>query len=232
MGYWSRLVFGLETLPMSCFVFGGMVWNNKYLNKLLGCFDSHKKLSSYPPTLSYLVKKRNKEYILCWGAYGGSSTMEIIKILADGNVKNLIFIGWAYSPKNTNINSLIIPNKIRNLDGVTSFITKLKFSYPSNNLFKKIITKLNKRIEFKILPCATVPFFFHKDLPKIHKESNNYFAVDMEGSVVLAYSKFYKINSVVLYIITDSEKVDLEESNKYYKKQRLKTVLSVITSLI
>jgi len=232
MGYWSKLVFGLDVLPTTCFVFGGMIWDKKDLIKLLNQFDSAKKLSKFQPVLSYLVEKKNKKFLLCWGAYGSSSTMEIVKLLADGKCKNLVFIGWAYTPKNIEINSVIIPNKIRNLDGVTSFVNKAKFSYPSKRLLKAVIEKLRSRIKFAIRPCATVPYFFWQDLSKVYGKSKNYFAIDMEGSIALAYSSFYRMNSLVIFIITDSETVSLEESNKpMYKKQRLSVVCSLVKAL-
>ena len=83
MGYFTRMVFGTDRLPKDVLLFAGMLYPKKEINSILRLFDSSKKLSDFQPVLSYEVKKKNKKYLLCFGAYGGTSALEITNILSE-----------------------------------------------------------------------------------------------------------------------------------------------------
>ncbi len=203
MKYFTKLVFGKTNLPKEAFIFAGSFYPKSEFKKIFGLFDSVEKLSDFPPALFYEAKRKNKRYLLCFGAYGGSNTLEIVNLLSGGKVKNIYFFGWAGTYKMIDVGMINIPKKVRALDGICGLDKKnLKFSQPSKELLYSI--KIND--SFSGTHCTIPALGVLHGIKKIDTEAKDYDSIDIELSVVLHFAKKEKMNAIGVLIITDSPK--------------------------
>ncbi len=232
MGYFSKIVFSTEKLPENVILFAGMLYPQKHIRSILGLFDSSTKLSNFQPVLSYIVTKKGNEWLLCFGAYGGTSALEITNLLADGGAKNIYFIGWAGST-HVPVGTINIPRKVKCIDGITRIDSpKADFTKPSDELLQKVSNKLSGNA---ILGThVTIPGLLHR-IAFIDKELKKYDTLDTELSVVLHFSRKAKINAVGILIVIDSSKSHKEPINpdmKFSLKTRYVILVDVVRRII
>lgn len=232
MKEFTKLVFGKKSLPKNALLLGGDSFPRKEIKKILALFDSAQKICESQPILSYEVKRKNKKYLLCFGAYGGTRTLEIINLLTGGGVKNIYFLGWAATYKMIDIATVNIPKKVRALDGICRLDSKnLKFAKPS----KELLSSISIRNSFSGTHCTIPALGVLHGIHHIDREAENYETIDTELSVVLHFAKKQNINAIGILIITDSPKNHKESINpdiNFNKKGRYETLRQTLTDLL
>jgi len=227
------MIFGLNKLPDTTIVLGGMC--PKYLkSKVLKLFTSNKKVEN-DLFDAYLCNYNGKSYFLIIRLYGATKVLELVRLLESGETKNIIFIGWAGATSEINSCSVIIPKKVRCLDGVSNIADKnLKYSFPSSNLFEEVSKKL-KSFEVKFLDSVSTPHILHS-IKWIEKEQIKYKCVDMELGPLLFFSDKANINAVGVYITSNEgnkENISIKDLTTESKnKIRYNKLVEVLKKLI
>ena len=230
---WVDVAFGVKKLPEKVIVLAGLPPSYKVLTRIKNIFDNTKKVKE-SLFKAYICKKKSKSYFLVVGLYGATKVLELVNLLKFGKCKNLLFIGRVGAIPGIEIGSILIPNKVRCLDG-TSNITdkKLKYSKHSENLKTKVFDKLK---EFNTLDynSVSIPHIFH-DIDWTLEEQSKYKIVDMELGPFLFFADRAKMNAVGIYIVSDqAHKPNATIEDFHLDKQKIRThrLIEVVSALI
>lgn len=208
--------FCRESLPKDCIICLGIT-KKTYQKKILKIFDEIKEIKQREIPKSYFVKYKGKELLVIFQIYGSAFVLDILRILNEGGCKNVIAVGQCGTKRNIPLTSIIIPSKVKCMDGITNIANpKINFTYPSKTLLERIKQILKKeRIPFYTGPTISVPCLQHK-ISFIEKESENrkYLAIECELSAFLYFAKEAGMNAAGILVVRDNPKITLHNHPK------------------
>ncbi len=211
-GHFSRLIFGTNKLPENAILFAGILYPKEKIQHILALFEHAEKLSDFQPVLSYRVRIKKAEWLLCFGVYGGTSALEITNILGDGGVKSIVFVGWAGARKTVPVGAVCLPITICSLDGIVRLDSSHSTNIaPSVNLLKKLKKTLPNA---RHVSNVTLPGLGNlHGIAKVERASLRHDTVDTELSVVVHFARKSKVSAAGVLIVTDSIKEHKETIN-------------------
>ena len=115
MGKFAETVFGRKVLPKGCLIFGG-VYGSKRAQIVLRRFDSWVRPRGNWIRYTY-AKKGNREYLVCFNVYGGTTTLELLHLLHDGNVRSAFFVG-SMGSDSLDIGEVVVPEEVVDRAGI------------------------------------------------------------------------------------------------------------------
>ena len=156
--------------------------------------------------------------------FGAVLTADILCILNDGNVKEIILIGYAYGLKDEiKLGDIIIPDKAQCLDGITNFLEEIDYTNPNEQLQTNIIKVLeeNNHKYFRGMTISVASLFWR---PKklIESMNTNAIALEMEFASFCCFSKKLGIASAGVLIISDTKFHSLLDDTRLRTENMLK----------
>jgi len=201
MGEWSKCEYDRSELPSRCFIFAGMT-PNVLIEKILRNFQKvlYTKHDNYNP---YIVEYEKEEITLIFQVYGAAMIADILKILKDGNTKEIIFIGSAYGiSTDLHVGDCVISEKVQCLDGITNLLDNVEYAYPNMILTKKIGQLIATEMTCKTGKTVSVPTtFWHPDHNRFDKDA---IALEMEYSAFCYFSMKLAMDVSGILVISDT----------------------------
>ena len=209
MGDWAKWELSKSELPKRCYIFGGNT-PKFVMDSIISKYEEviFHKHDNYEP---YIVSDGITETLLMFQVYGPSMVADLVYILNDGNVDEIIFIGSTYGiDKNLRIGDYIVPNKVQSLDGIIKVLEDVDYTYPSEELKKRIIKSLISAGEdFKEGTTISVPTtFWHPDESKYDQEA---IALEMEFASLCYFSSKFNIKTAGLLVVSDTANHSLKD---------------------
>ncbi|MEM3390082.1 MAG: hypothetical protein QW491_11830 [Thermoproteota archaeon] len=109
MGRLSEAIFGRKKLPERCLISAG-AYVAKRKEWVKSLFDRWQLIRGYWVCYSFAFKN-GRDYLLVFNVYGAAVTLEVIRLLKDGGVKRVFFIG-SLGCKELPVGTLVLPTKI------------------------------------------------------------------------------------------------------------------------
>jgi purine-nucleoside phosphorylase len=226
MGNWSKKYMNSDTLPSQCIVYAGTT-RDELKNNILSTYTNVKTVQAH--IFEGFVGERDDElYLLLFQIYGAAMMADVVHILADGNVKEILFIGAVHSFDVTlDIGCVIVPDQIQALDGLVNGIEKIEITYPDADSFSKVKYLLERNlIPFRVGKTVSIPAVFVKPEKEIyHKDT---IALEMESSSLFHYAKKNSIKAAAIHVVSDNANHHLYEDQKkrYDTISRLSQILT------
>lgn len=232
MGKWSLKYFNQEVLSENCILFAGTTKDNLKA-KILSNYQHANELQHCLFEAYECINNESKA-LLIFQLYSAAMTADILHYLNDGKVKNILFIGAAYSFINTHhIGDIIIPTAIKPMDGLVDYIENVHIVHPSQislNFVKNILE--GNHVKYIEGSSISIPSVFVK--PKINAISNEIISMEMECAALYYYSAKLGINCVAVQIVSDKEGYQLYEDQnaRYNSIDRISKILSTQKRLV
>jgi purine-nucleoside phosphorylase len=156
---------------------------------------------------------------------------DVVHVLADGNVKEILFIGAVHSFDETlDIGSVIVPDQIQALDGLVNGIEKVEITYPDADSLLKVKYFLERNlISFRVGKTVSIPGVFVKPEKELYHVDA--IALEMESSSLFYYAKKNNIKAAAIHVVSDNTNHHLYEDQKkrYDTIYRLSQILTFET---
>lgn len=216
----------IDTLPSQCIIYAGTT-RDELKNNILSSYVNVKTVQSHIFE-GFVVERDYEQYLLLFQIYGAAMMADVVHILADGNVKEILFVGAVHSFDVTlDIGSIIVPDQIQALDGLVNGIEKMEITYPDSDSFLKVKFLLEKNlIPFRVGKTVSIPGVFVKPPEEIyHKDT---IALEMESSSLFHYSRKNNIKAAAIHVVSDNANHHLYEDQKkrYDTIYRLSQILT------
>lgn len=216
MSKWAEEYFGTKRVPEDCIIFLGIT-KKAYQKKILEIFDETREIKQREIPKSYFVKYGGKEILVIFNIYGAPFTLDILRILNESRCKNIIALGLCGTKKDIPIATIIVPSKVRCMDGITNIANpRIDFTYPNKALLDKIKQILKeKEIKFYRGQIISVPSVLH-EIPFIERESKNqrYLASECELSTFLYFAKKTGMDAAAILVVRDNSRLTLHDHPK------------------
>jgi purine-nucleoside phosphorylase len=218
-----------DTLPAHCIVYAGTT-RDELKTDILSIFANVLVLQSHIFE-GFVVEKDEEQCLLLFQIYGAAMMADVVHILADGNVKEILFVGAVHSFDNTlDIGSIIVPDQIQALDGLVNGIENVEITYPDADSFLKVKYFLERNfIQFRVGKTVSIPGVFVKPEKSLYHA--NAIALEMESSSLFYYAKKNNIKAAAIHVVSDNTIHHLYEDQKkrYDAIYRLSQVLTFET---
>ncbi len=222
MGEWAKKEFGSSELPVKCFIFAMTV--DQYMRESILSYFNTINFHKHDSYEAYIVNDGNEDVLLLFQIFGAVLTADILCILNEGNVKEIILIGYAYGLKDDlELGDAIIPDKVQCLDGVTNFLEDIDYTYPDKLIQSKIVQALeeNNQKYFRGITISVASLFWRPE--KLLKSmDNNAIALEMEFASFCCFSKKLGIASAGVLIISDTKSHSLLDDTRLRTENMLK----------
>lgn len=109
LGRLSEAIFGRKELPERCLIYAG-AYVAKRKEWVKSLFDRWQRIRGYWVRYSF-ASKNSRDYLLVFNVYGAVMTLEVIRLLKDGGVKRVFFIG-SLGGKELPVGTLVLPKKV------------------------------------------------------------------------------------------------------------------------
>ena len=212
MGNWSKKYMNSDALPARCIIYAGTT-KDELKNDILSDYTNIQIMQSHIFE-GFVAERDDEQFVLLFQVYGAAMMADIVHILADGDVKEILFIGAVHSFDITlDIGSVIVPDQIQALDGLVNGIEKTEITYPDVDSFLKVKQILEKnRIQFRVGKTVSIPGVFVK--PGIELYHKDTIALEMESSCLFHYAKKNNIKAAAIHVVSDNSKYKLYEDQK------------------
>lgn len=201
-----------DTLPAHCIVYAGTT-RDELKNDILSIYANVLVLQSHIFE-GFIVEKDDEQYLLLFQIYGAAMMADVVHILADGNVREILFVGAVHSFDNTlDIGSIIVPDQIQALDGLVNGIENVEIAYPDTDSFLKVKYFLERNfIQFRVGKTVSIPGVFVK--PQKESYHTDAIALEMESSSLFHYAKKNNIKAAAIHVVSDNANHHLYEDQK------------------
>jgi len=225
MGDTSKAVFGRDKLPEIAIIRAGAHFPDR-ARRTLEQFDRFEEINGTWVPYSYATKD-NIEAIITFNVYGAATTLEVIRILQDGGVKNIGFIGSAFSKKGK-IGEQLLITKVFDQAGVTrmdgvNIITRDEEHIKVQQDFLE-----ERRVAYTKATIASVPCVMHNiDNVRDFVGSEQVDGVEMELSTFFHFTEkanMYPVANIYVsdnpaYPVLDDDKNQLRENGMILSSQ-------------
>jgi len=222
MGEWSKKEFGTPELPKKCFIFAMTV--DEYIRESILSYFKTIKFHKHDSYEAYIVNDGKEDVLLLFQIFGAVLTADILYILNEGNVKEIILIGFAYGLiGDLKVGDIIIPDKVQCLDGITNFLEDIDYTYPNELIQSKIIQTLedNNHKYFRGITISVASLFWRPE-KLIKAIDTNAIALEMEFASFCCFSKKLGIASAGVLIISDTNSHSLLDDTHLRTENMLK----------
>lgn len=201
-----------DTLPPHCIVYAGTT-RDELKNDILSNYTNIKIMQAHIFE-GFVVERDDEQYLLLFQIYGAAMMADVVHILADGNVKEILFVGAVHSfDISLEIGSVIVPDQIQALDGLVNGIEKIEITYPDASLFLKVKDFLERNlIPFRVGKTVSIPGVFVK--PEKEFYHKDIVALEMESSSLFHYAKKNNIKAAAIHVVSDNANHHLYEDQK------------------
>jgi len=228
LGRLSEAVFGRKKLPERCLIYAG-AYVGKRKEWVKSLFDRWQRIRGYWVRYSS-ASKNGREYLLVFNAYGAAMTLEIIRLLKDGGVKKVFFIG-SLGGKELPVGTLVLPTKVVDKTGFVAADSPNKriVEQKESSLKKsrRILGSLGQAyVEGTIV---SVPCVLHNisRIKKFVEEDVSIIGVELEASTFLHYSQKEGLESHALLYISDNKRHDIISGAKSVQEARRKSLKTI-----
>lgn len=226
MKNWALKYFNREILPENCIILAGTT-KDDLKNDILSNYEANEELH-HCLFEAYECSSKEANTLVIFQIYSAVMIADLLHYLNDGGVRNIIFIGAAFSfYDRLNIGDIVVPDIVKPMDGLVDYIEDMEIAIPSAKSLM-YITELLKANSINYIQgkAISVPGVFVK--PKNMISDNDYITMEMECASLYHYSNKLGINSVAMQIISDKKNHQLYDSQKarYESIQKILRILS------
>jgi len=178
---------------------------------------------------TFAAKKR-KNYMVVFNVYGGSMTLELLRLLRDGGVKRVFFVG-SLGAKDLPIGSMVLPLKVVDRAGpVLVDDRSSEIVTPDEGSLARLRRALQdlgiSHVEGTI---TSVPCVLH-NLPEVKRlveQDQAVLGVELEMSTFYYYSKKDGLENYALLYVSDNEKHSIISRAKNVREARRNALRSI-----
>jgi purine-nucleoside phosphorylase len=226
LGNWSKKYMNSDTLPSQCIVYAGTT-RDELKNNILASYKNVRVMQAHIFE-GFIGERDDEQHLLLFQIYGAAMMADVVHILADGNVKTILFVGAVHSFDVTlDIGSIIVPDQIQALDGLVNGIEKIEVTYPDADMFLNVKYQLEGNlIPFRIGKTVSIPGVFVKPEKEFyHKDT---IALEMESSSLFYYAKKNNIKAAAIHVVSDNTNHRLyeDQEKRYDTIYRLSQILT------
>jgi purine-nucleoside phosphorylase len=205
MGDISKAVFEREYLPKTVIIRAGGYYERRS-QLLLSQFDDveEKRLEWCPFTYA---KSNGMEYLVIFNVYGASVTLEVLKILKEGSVENVLFIGSMFS-KNCDIGQYLLIREVIDRTGLVSLASGSSDAVQVNPKFRQRLETYfqENNIRYETAKIMSVPCVLHgiEHIQLELKEDDTIEGVEMELSTFYHFGQQMGLNLYSFLYVSDN----------------------------
>jgi len=228
LGRLSEVMFGRSKLPKRCLIYAG-AYVPRRKDWVRRSFDEWSRIRGNWVKYSFATK-RSKDSVLAFNVYGGSVTLELLRLLKDGDVKRVFFVG-SLGAKDLPIGTIVLPSKVVDRAG------PVLVDDPSNEIvtpdedssarLRRALQDLGiSHVEGTI---TSVPCVLH-DIPKVKKfveQNSTILGVELEKSTFYHYSKRDGFENYALLYVSDNEQHSVISRAKNVREARRNALRSI-----
>jgi len=228
VGRFSEFTFGRSKLPERCLIYAG-AYVPRRKDWVRGSFDEWSRIRGNWVKYSFATK-RSKDYVLAFNVYGGSVTLELLRLLKDGDVKRVFFVG-SLGAKDLPIGTIVMPSKVIDRAGPVLVDTHPnEIVRPDNGSLARLRRALQSlgisHVEGTI---ASVPCVLH-NIPKVKKfieQDSTILGVELETSTFYHYSRKDGFENYALLYVSDNEQHSVISRAKNVREARRNALRSI-----
>ena len=214
-GKFSKAAFGRGSLPVACLLYAGdyvpqrMDWIRDIFDKWSGVKGCSIKYC--------FTTKNDTEYLLIFGIYGGALCFETLRLLRDGGIKKVFFIG-SMGAKQLPIGTLVIPTTVVDRAGIVSVDDpekeNVEIGSESRGKLETVLKALGA--EYVAGKIVSVPCVLHgiDHVKNLVKKDDLILGVEMEVSTFYYFSRKEGLESYALLWVSDNRTEDLINKSK------------------
>ena len=236
MGRLSEAIFGRNSLPESCIIYGG-AYIPERKDWIRSVFDKWQRIEGYWGRHSYAYRNQ-REYLLIFSVYGPPMVLEICSLLKDGGAKKVFFIG-SMGGKDLPVGTIVLPSKVIDKIGYVSADNPGKqIVQPNEYSLNKMRETLAKfKIDYVAGETVAVPCVFHniQHIQDFVEQEKSVLGVEMETSAFYHYAQKEGFESYALLYVSDNRQHDIISKAKDVRdarKKSLKTMTLIATEIL
>jgi len=236
LGRFSEFTFGRSKLPERCLIYGG-VYGARRKDWVRRSFDRWNRIRGNWMKYAFATKKR-RNYMVVFNVYGGSMTLELLRLLRDGGVKRVFFVG-SLGAKDLPIGTIVLPSKVIDRAGpVLVDDPSNEIVEPDGNCFRRLREALHDLgVDHVDGTITSVPCVLH-NLPEVKRlveQDPTVLGVELEMSTFYYYSKRDGLENYALLYVSDNEQHSIISRAKNVREARrnaLRTITCVALELM
>jgi len=236
LGRFSQFVFGRSKLPERCLIYAGayVPLRKDWVRR---SFDMWSRIRGNWVKYSFATKK-SRDYVLAFNVYGGSATLELLRLLRDGCVRRIFFVG-SLGAKDLPIGTIVMPSKVIDKAGPV-----LVDTHPNEIVRpdKGSLARLRRALQSLGIShlegtIASVPCVLHNILKvkKFVERDSTILGVELETSTFCHYSKKDRFENYALLYVSDNEQHGIISRAKNVREARrnaLRTITNVALEVL
>ena len=223
MGKFAETTFGRKVLPSSCLIIGG-VYGSKRAQIVLRHFDSWVRPKGNWIRYTY-AKKGNREYLVCFNVYGGTTTLELLHLLRDGNVRSAFFVG-SMGSDSLEIGQMVVPEEIVDRAGIALMDSPDSGIVEVDERSVRAVELALKRVGTPFVKgkTASVPAVLHdiKSVKRYLSESRDILGVELELSTFHYFGRKLGLKAYGLLYVWDNPKHDIISGPRSIWRKRMR----------
>lgn len=228
MGKFSEFTFGRSKLPERCLIYGG-AYGARRKDWVRRSFDRWNRIRGNWMKYTFATKKR-KNYMVVFNVYGGSMTLELLRLLRDGGVKRVCFVG-SLGAKDLPIGRIVLPSKVIDRAGpVLADDPSSEIITPDEGSLTRLRRALQDlRISHVEGTITSVPCVLH-NIPGVKRfveQDPAILGVELEISTFYYYSKKDGLENYALLYVSDNEKHSIISRAKNVREARRNALRSI-----
>jgi purine-nucleoside phosphorylase len=205
MGDISKAVFEREQLPKTAIIRAGGYYPGRS-KLLLDKFESVEELRFEWCPYTYATYQ-TEEYLVVFNVYGGAVTLEVLRILKEGGVENVLFIGSMFS-KNLDIGQFTVITEVLDRAGLVQIDTGKNTTVSVKEEYIQHLEQFYQyhKIDYHKARIMSVPCVLH-GIEHLHQElssDDTLEGVEMELSTLYHFGQKLDLSIYSFLYISDN----------------------------
>jgi purine-nucleoside phosphorylase len=225
LGRFAKTEFGRSTLPRSCIIFGGVYVPLRA--RVVGKhFDSWTRPRGNWIKYTY-ASKGKREYLVCFNVYGGTTTLELLHLLKDGNVRSAFFVG-SMGSDSLKVGQMVVPDRVVDMAGIVAVDSPgdavVKVERGSLAEIEQSLGRLG--IPFIRGKTASVPAVLHaiESIKRYLSDNKDVLGVELELSTFHHFGQKLGLKTYGLLYVWDNPRHDIISGPKSIWRARMKAL--------
>lgn len=227
MGAWAKAQFGAEQLSSVGIVIASTN-TPEFERNILGLFDAvlFSKDTVYH---THRVRLSGKEYAVVFNVYGAPAMVDVLTEMFDGDVRTVIFVGYAYGGfKDLGVGSIVVPNKCYHYHGMYHRIDEKRHEDIPDRQARDMLAMVLRQsgIAFHVGSNISVPAVTLQ--PPHANEAYTLIdplTLELELAACIGRANDIGVRAAGVLIISDNKHSSIGAEEKKYAKQNSKSIV-------